>query len=78
MSGATICGIGFTPTHDGQTALVVELDFGQGSRSKVQIEEADGIREVLQRARVRDVRDLVGLSWSVLDVRRPQFGIPTL
>jgi hypothetical protein len=57
-------------------AVMVELDFGLGARSKVHIADPDAMRQVMERAQVRDVRDLIGHSWSVLNVRNPQFGVP--
>lgn len=67
-----ICGVQLTPTHDGETALVVELLFANGGRSKVQIDGAFTAK-VMQRAGVAVAQDLVGLSWQVLDVSEPKF-----
>jgi hypothetical protein len=72
VTEARICGVQLTPTHAGETALVVELLFENGGRSKVQI-DATFTAKVLERAGVGVVQDLVGLPWRVLDVSEPKF-----
>lgn len=72
MSGALISAIRLTPTHDGEAALVVELRFDNGGRSTIQL-DATSAAEVMARAGVASAAELVGRSWTVLDVRVPVF-----
>lgn len=72
MNEAIVDTVRLTPTHDGEAALVVGLKFPGGGRSNVQI-DASGMRAVLAKAGVANVNDLVGRSWSVLDVHHPIF-----
>jgi len=72
MAGAIIDSVQLTPTHDGETALVVSLRFANGGRSSVQI-DAEGLRQVMAKARVGNALELVGQSWTVLDVLSPAF-----
>ena len=72
MSGAVIDAIRLTPTHDGQAAHIVELKFETGGTSVVQIESQDMLA-VMQNAGVGNANDLIGMSWKVLDVRKPVF-----
>jgi hypothetical protein len=72
LSEAVIRGVRLTPTHDGESALVIELGFAGGGRSTVQIDGA-GTRAVMAKANVASASDLVGLPWTVLDVGDPAF-----
>lgn len=72
MSGGIIDGIRMTPTHDGKAAVIVELKFDNGGTSIVQI-ESDDMLAVMQNANVGNAFDLIGMSWKVLDVRKPVF-----
>jgi hypothetical protein len=69
VTEATISGIQLTSTHDGETALVVELTYSNGGRSKVHIGAADAA-QVMARAGVSNANDLIGHPWSVLEIRR--------
>lgn len=71
-AGAWIDCVQLTPTHDGEAALVVTLRFANGGRSNVLI-DADGLRRVMGRAGVGNALDLVGRSWTVLDIGDPTF-----
>jgi hypothetical protein len=72
VSHAVIDSIALTPTHDGETALVVELRFSGGGRSRVQI-DPQSVHEVLVKAGAASASDLVGLPWSVVDIRETVF-----
>lgn len=67
-----IDAIRLTATHDGEAAMVVELRFPAGGRSRVQL-DGEGLRKVMARAGVADASELVGRSWSVLDVNDTPF-----
>jgi hypothetical protein len=69
---ATICGYQLTPTHDGETALVIELAFYGGGRSKVHLNAVD-MATVLHRAGLGCADDIIGHSWSILQVRDAPF-----
>ncbi len=56
------------PTHDGEAALLVELIFPNGGVSTVQVEGQDAAA-VMARANAKTASDLVGLPWTVLQVR---------
>ena len=69
---ATIHGYTLTPTHDGEAALVVELAFPGGGRSKVQLSSGD-MAAVLARAGLARADEMIGRSWSILQVRDAPF-----
>ena len=70
--GGVIAGISVTPTHDGEAALVIELRFPGGGRSKVQM-DGEGARLVLAKAQVDSAAELIGKPWSVLNVADTAF-----
>lgn len=70
--GATISGYQLTPTHDGETALVVELAFPAGGRSSVHLNAGD-MAEVLRRAGLLRADDLIGQPWSILQIQDAPF-----
>lgn len=72
MNEGVIDAIRLTSTHDGEAALVVELRFGNAGRSTVQLDN-DGLRKVMAKAGVGNAFDLVGQSWTVLDVNDAPF-----
>ncbi len=72
MSGAIISTVQLTPTHDGETALVVRLRFTNGGCSSVQI-DAEGLRQVMSKANIDNALELIGQPWTVLDVLNPTF-----
>lgn len=72
MSEGVISAISLTPTHDGEAALVVELSFPGGGRSKVQM-DGEGARKALARAGVASAAELIGKPWSVLNVEDAAF-----
>lgn len=72
MSGAVIEMVRLTPTHDGEAAVVIALRFPSGGLSTVQI-DASGLRAVMKKAAVDNANDLIGRSWTVLDVHHPIF-----
>lgn len=69
---ATISDVQLTSTHDGEAALVIELAFPNGGRSKVQINATEAA-DVMAAAGVASADALVGHPWTVLDVRQPKF-----
>lgn len=71
-AAATISSVQFTPTHDGEAALVVELRFAGGGRSKVHV-DSGALPAILARAAVASADALVGHPWTVLDVRAAPF-----
>ncbi|MEH3157443.1 MAG: hypothetical protein PGN08_00130 [Sphingomonas taxi] len=68
---ARIDAVRLTPTHDGESALLVTLRFANGGRSNVQIDSAS-LARVMARAGVASAFDLVGCDWAVLDVDQPR------
>lgn len=70
--GGVIDAIRLTSTHDGEAALVVELRFAGAGRSTVQL-DGEGLRKVMAKAGVGNAFDLVGRSWSVLDISDTPF-----
>jgi len=72
MSQAIIDSIALTPTHDGETALVVELRYADGGRARVQI-DPHSVHEVLAKAGAASAAELVGRPWSVVDIRETVF-----
>ena len=69
---AQIDAVRLTPTHDGESALLVTLRFPNGGRSNVQVDSTALVR-VMARAGVSNAFDLVGCDWAVLDVDQPAF-----
>jgi len=67
-TGPMISAVRLTPTHDGEAALAVELRYPNGGRASVQVEGRDA-EAVMARAGVNSATDLVGHSWTVLQVR---------
>lgn len=61
-----------TSTHDGEAALVIELTFANGGRSKVHI-NAEEAADVMAAAGVASIDALIGQPWTVLNVRDPKF-----
>lgn len=72
MTEGVIDAIQLTSTHDGEAALVVELRFGVAGRSSVQL-DTDGLRKVMTKAGVCNAFELVGRSWTILDVNDTPF-----
>lgn len=70
--GATICGFQLTPTHEGEAALVVELAFPGGGRSKVHLNAVD-MAAVLDKAGLDTADAMIGQPWSILQVRDAPF-----
>lgn len=71
MSGfpvALIRAVHLGPTHDGEAAMVVELSYPNGGAASVHIGGED-IAAVMARAGVSSAAELVGLPWTVLQVR---------
>jgi hypothetical protein len=69
---AIISQVRCAPTHDGEAAFVIELRFPNGGRSTVQI-NGEEAADVMKSAGVREVEELVGHPWTVLDIRTPCF-----
>ncbi|MDX3883318.1 MULTISPECIES: hypothetical protein [Sphingomonadales] len=68
----SIASVQLTSTHDGEAALVIELMFANGGRSKVHI-NAEEAADVMAKAGVASADALVGHPWTVLQVRDPSF-----
>lgn len=67
-SGAVIRAVHLTPTHDGEAAMVVQLSYPNGGAAMVQVGGED-TAAVMARAGVSNAADLVGLPWTVLQIR---------
>lgn len=63
-----ILGCRLTATHDGESALLVEIGFQGSGSSWVQIGNEDAVA-VMRNADVRRFDDLIGRSWKVLRIR---------
>jgi hypothetical protein len=72
LSEAVIVGVALAPTHDGDTALLVELSYPEGGRATVQV-EPHSVGKILANAKVLTAEQLIGCSWSVLNVRDAVF-----
>jgi len=66
--GAVIQAVRMGPTHDGEAAMVIELVYPNGGVGTVQVESAD-TAAVMARANVSNAADLIGMPWTVLQVR---------
>lgn len=68
-----------TVTHDGESALLVEIGFPGGGCSWVQIADEDAVA-VMRKAEVACFDDLIGQSWEILRIRgrvdRARAGFP--
>ncbi|WP_193940584.1 hypothetical protein [Parahaliea mediterranea] len=65
---AVISAVRLTPTHDAEAAMLVELRYPNGGTAAVQV-PAEDAPAVFVRARVATAAELVGLPWTVLQVR---------
>jgi hypothetical protein len=63
-----ILGFRLTATHDGESALLVEIGFQDGGASWVQIDN-DDVVTVMRSAGVRRFDELIGRSWTILRIR---------
>jgi len=68
VTTATITAVELAPTHDGEAAVVVELTYANGGRSKIHISAPDAAL-VMARAGVASAMELIGHPWSVLEIR---------
>ena len=73
--GATIERVELVSTPEGEGALTVGLVFPNGGRSTAQV-PAEQVAAVLERAGVRTAQELVGRSWTVLQVRAVSASAP--
>ena len=68
-----------TVTHDGESALLVEIGFPGGGCSWVQIADED-VMAVMRKADVSCFDELIGQSWEILRIRgrvdRERAGFP--
>lgn len=62
---ARVRAVQLTPTHDGEAACAVQLEFPGGGRSVVQLDSA-GLARVMAEADLTDLSGLVGRPWTVL------------
>ena len=72
MQEAVIASVAAVATHDGEAALVVVLALPGGGQSYVQMSGEDAA-EIVERAGKSNPGELVGLPWTVLQIRATSF-----
>lgn len=72
MAEAVITSVAAVPTHDGEAALVITLSHPEGGVSHVPMSGRDGA-DIVARAGKSDPGQLVGMPWTVLQIRETTF-----
>lgn len=72
MTEAVIASVGGVATHDGEAAFVITLRHAGGGSSRVQMSGQDAA-QVVARAGKADPSQLVGMPWTVLQIRPTRF-----
>lgn len=72
MTEAVIASVGAVATHDGEAAFVITLRHAGGGSSRIQMSGQDAA-EIVARAGKADPSQLVGLPWTVLQIRKISF-----
>lgn len=65
MTIATIREVHIGAAHDGEAELLVTLEFGNGGRTQVTLDEF-AVRTLLSSCKARTPEDLVGADWALV------------